>query len=151
MSVTVKKELLEACYAHVDSRIENAQSAMKDIQEAANQEMKSSTGDKYETSRAMMHLEKDKLATHLQDAQKLKEILSRINAETNHQTAHLGSLVKTDKGDFFIAISIGRLKVGKGDYFVVSPASPIGKAMMDCRPGDKVTFNNQHYKIKEVL
>ncbi|WP_258539158.1 hypothetical protein [Chitinophaga oryzae] len=46
-------------------RIAVTQRAMDEAQAAANQESKSSVGDKYETARAMSHMEKDMHARQL--------------------------------------------------------------------------------------
>ena len=55
---------------------------MVNAQEAANEEGKSSVGDKYETGRAMMQIERDKAAQQLDEALKLKNIIDQISIET---------------------------------------------------------------------
>ena len=51
---------------------------MVNAQQAANEEGKSSAGDKYETGRAMMQIERDKAAQQLDEALKLKNIIDHI-------------------------------------------------------------------------
>lgn len=61
----------------IGQRIATANEAMTRAQEAANSEEKSSAGDKYETGRAMGHLQKDMHARAM--AQSVKE-LAALNA-----------------------------------------------------------------------
>ena len=56
----LRKILYELCCTYADSRIRVAQEAIQQAQQAANMEEKSTAGDKYETGRAMAHLEKEK-------------------------------------------------------------------------------------------
>lgn len=83
--------------------------AIEHAQLAANEETKSSAGDKYETGRAMMQLEIEKQSVQLAEAMKLKHVLSQINPEKTTETIQSGSLVFTDQGNFYISISAGKL------------------------------------------
>lgn len=124
---------------------------MKDAQEAANQEEKSSAGDKYETTRAMMQIEKDKNAKQLEETIKLKKALSQINPNSSSDHVVLGSLVITDKGNFYISISVGKLKLDHIEYIAIAPTSPLGAAFMNRKVSESATFNGQVYKISKVL
>ena len=57
-----KKQLYDLCQAVVQQRIDTARHAMTAAQESANEEGKSSAGDKYETGRAMAQIERDRHA-----------------------------------------------------------------------------------------
>jgi len=57
----IKEELFKVCQAHIDERIFHLQETMKSTQDAVKDESKSSVGDKYETTRAMLHLETEQL------------------------------------------------------------------------------------------
>ena len=76
---------------------------MRNAQEAANEESKSSAGDKYETGRAMMQIERDNAAAQLDEALKLKKTLSLISASENHHVISLGSIVITKTFKAFIS------------------------------------------------
>ena len=71
----LKHSLLHKCHEFVESRISNARNALDEAQQAANEETKSSAGDKYNTERAMMQIERDKHAAQLVEAQKLQKAL----------------------------------------------------------------------------
>lgn len=146
----LKEELYKLCVARVDERLLNAENAMRNIQAAANEETKSSAGDKYETGRAMMHLEKEKLAEQLADASKMKVALGKIEPEKSNDKIGLGSLVKTPQAIYFIAVSLGLLKLNNKSAFVISPISPIGQAMIDKKKGDVFSFGGKTVEIEEV-
>ena len=99
---------------------------MVNAQQAANEEDKSSVGDKYETGRAMMQIERDKAAQQLDEALKLKNIIDQISVETGSGKIMLGSLVITNSKKIFISIGIGKLFLDDEEFLVVAPGSPLG-------------------------
>jgi transcription elongation GreA/GreB family factor len=147
---TLKQRLLTACRGHVESRIHILKQSMELAQQAANEEGKSSAGDKYETGRAMMQIERDQAARQLDEALKLRSTLDQISAHSNTETVALGSLVITSTKKIFISIGIGKLALDDEDFLVVGPASPLGKALMGLKQNDKVVFNNETLVIEEV-
>lgn len=147
----LKKELFQRCIQYVEHRIENAQSALNSAIDAANSEEKSSVGDKYETARAMAQLEQEKANHQLDEANKLKVMLLKINPDVSLSKAGTGSMVLTNKSNFFIAISAGKMVIDERDFFIIAPATPIGKQINGLRVGDSFTFNNQTHIINEIL
>jgi len=150
-SEIIKRELLKNSLALVEHRIANAKQAMNSAQESANAEGKSSAGDKYETGRAMAQIERDKAAQQLNEAMMLKNSLSLVSLKPACNQVSVGSVVKTDKNHFFIAISLGKLSVVDTDYFVIAPATPIGRILMGLHVGSQFSFNNQLHTIREIL
>ncbi|MDF2456349.1 MAG: 3-oxoacyl-ACP synthase [Cytophagaceae bacterium] len=148
---SVKHTLYDLCSSFVEERIQMYQKAMKDAQEAANNEEKSSAGDKYETTRAMMQIEKDKNAKQLEETIKLKKALSQINPNTSSETVALGSLILTDKGNFYLSISVGNIKADTIEYIAIAPTSPLGAIFMNKKVSETASFNGQVYKILQVL
>lgn len=149
--MNIKQELYERCYQHVEQRMQASRQAISEAKASADQETKSSAGDKYETGRAMMHLEMEKNAGQLEESLKLKHILDTIHLDANAESVQTGSLVTTNRGVFFIAISIGEVILQGKSYLVISAASPIGQKLIGLRAGDSMTFRNQTYTIKEIL
>lgn len=139
-----------ACKNVIAERLSMAQTAMTDAQSSANQEEKSSAGDKYETGRAMAQQERDKAATQVAEAIKMKEAFSRMNPTKNSTTIEFGSLVQTNQGYFYVGIAAGKLAVKGSACLAISPASPIGKLMMGKRSGEAVAFNKQTFEIQTV-
>lgn len=146
----VRKQLFDLCNAFADARITSAHEAMQQAQEAANAEEKSSAGDKYETGRAMAHLEKEKAMTQLAEANKLKTALSKINPTQRGTQATLGSVVITNKSNYYLAISAGKLMAAGKEYLALSPASPLGAQLTGCSAGDTITFQGKPISILAV-
>ena len=146
----IKRELYKLCQDYLQKRIDAAQQAIQTAQSAANEETKSSSGDKYETGRAMMQLEIEKNAGQLSESLKLKHALDQINPDQTPGIVQSGSLVITDQGSFFIAISLGKVVLHNQSYLVVSPGSPIGQKLLGLKPGDEMTFNHMAYVVQEL-
>src|ERR1700716_2356496 len=122
----LKAELHKRCADYVKMRMEAAEQGIKEAQQASKEDTKSSAGDKYETGRAMMQQETDRNAVQLNETNKLKVALNQLHYLVISDTAETGSLVITNNGNFFIAISAGVLMVNGETYFAISPASPVG-------------------------
>jgi transcription elongation GreA/GreB family factor len=149
--IELKKELYKQCLNYVQKRMEAAQQAIEEAQKASNDDTKSSAGDKYETGRAMMQQETDRNAVQLNETNKLKVALNQLNYLVISDTAETGSLVITNNGNFFIAISAGVLMVNGETYFAISPASPVGLRLKGQKTGYEFDLNNKHYQIKKII
>jgi hypothetical protein len=148
--ILLKERLLAECKRYVASRISTANESMVNAQQAANEEGKSSVGDKYETGRAMMQIERDKAARQLDEALKLKNIIDQISTEMGTEKIMLGSLVITNSKKIFISIGIGKLFLDDEEFLVVAPGSPLGKQLMGLEVNDETMFNNERLTILEI-
>jgi transcription elongation GreA/GreB family factor len=151
MNTSLKEKLLALCVQYVGGKIHAASEAMRNAQEAANEESKSSAGDKYETGRAMMQIERDKAATQLDEALKLKKTLSLISTSGSHNVISLGSIVLTKTFNAFISVGPGKLNIDGVDYFIVTPMSPLGKTLSGLNVGAEFTFNNKPNTVLEIF
>ncbi len=136
--------------AQVQERMDIAKASMDEIQAAANNETKSSAGDKYETSRAMGQINKDMYARQFYSASNEWQVLQRINIDMHFKEAFPGAIVETEIGFFFISISAGKISTDGCQMIAVSPQSPIGKALYGKKMGDQFLFNNKMIAIKNV-
>ena len=107
----IKKQLHGKCSEITQQRVSDLSEIIQEAQDAANNETKSSAGDKHETGRAMAQLETEKLSKQLFEALKLEQVLSQINPNTEHKQVGLGSLVTTNNGIFYISVSLGKLEI----------------------------------------
>jgi hypothetical protein len=139
------------CVEYVQNRINEAKLAVESAKDSADEETKSSAGDKYETGREMMQQETDRNQAQLNEAIKLMNALSGINYSSPYSTAETGSLVFTNNGKFFIAISAGTLHIGPQAYYVVSQVSPIGLKLKGKKQGDEFDLNGRIYKIEDII
>lgn len=147
----LKKELHSLCVNYVQNRIDTVMYAIKATQQAANEETKSSAGDKYETGRAMMQQETDRNQAQLNEAKKLMATLNHISWSGVSKAAETGSLIFTNNGKFYIAISAGTLTINGESFFAVSPASPIGLKLKGQKAGDEFNLNGKSYRIETIL
>lgn len=145
-----KEQIHNACLEEVNSRMDRLKADLKEAQEAANEEGKSSMGDKYETGRAMAHLETEKYASQLSTARDMKSVLEGFNPRKIRDQAGAGSLIRTTQGIFYLSVSLGQMKIGEETFFAVSPVSPVGQAMLDKRAGDQFELNGRSYTINKI-
>ena len=150
-NLELKQQLYKQCVDFVEERLSNIQKQIKGIQESLTSETKSSAGDKHETGRAMLQLEREKAGHQLAEVEKLKEALSKIDIENSSETIGLGSVVFTTKVNYFIAISAGQLEVGPDQFFAISPNTPIGLLLMGKTIDNNITFREQKFLIKTVF
>lgn len=135
----------------MEQRINSAKASMEAVQEAANEETKSSAGDKYETGRAMMQQEQDKAAGQLMEALKLKKVLDQLNPDREQPAVGMGSLVKTSLGNFYISASIGQLSMEGIDYMIISPVAPLAQQLAGLKAGEELNFNGRKFKVEQVI
>lgn len=146
----IKKRLYEICMEYVEDRIRNAESAISTARESANDDTKSSAGDKYETTREMMQQEIDRNRKQLDESMKLKLILNQIDPAKSSDLVEQGSLVHTNLGIFYISISKGQISVDGKTYFAISSVSPIGQLLMRKKKGAEAVFNGKAIKVQEL-
>ncbi|MDW5289535.1 3-oxoacyl-ACP synthase [Formosa sp. PL04] len=147
----IKQQLLKLCEAFIDKRLANVKHNIAEVQEALTSETKSSAGDKHETGRAMLQLEREKFGTQLSEVNQVKQALSKINVLKQSETICLGSAIITDKSNYFIAISAGEIEFNNIKYFAIAPNTPIGQLLLSKKVGDKIVFRNQDFEIIKVI
>ncbi len=143
-----KSDLLQVVYGKLSEKIRTLEQLIADTR-AANNETKSSMGDKYETSREMVQQEINKLQLQLNDSISARNSLASINVSP-HETIAAGSLVKTQRGLFFIAVPVGEIVFGNEKIFVLSPESPLATAMWGKKTGDSVLVNHTEHNIIQI-
>lgn len=114
---------------------------MDAAQQSANQEEKSSAGDKYETGRAMAQNTRDQAARQLAEAQSLAAALARLPTPAEPQAeARLGTLVYTSAGVYLLGIGLGQVGAGPPGVFALSAAAPVARLLLGCRPGQTLAL-----------
>lgn len=151
ISIALKRKLLANCREIIEQRIRIARNAMNEAQDAANTELKSSAGDKYETGRAMMLIERENHAIQLSEALHVKKVLEQISVDKKLNQVQTGSLVVTTNGNFFVAIGVGKIMIDENAFFVVSPSSPIGMKLKNIQKGEAINFNGKNVKILDII
>lgn len=146
----IKQDLYQFCDIYVSGRIARIRKQISAIVESLASETKSSAGDKHETGRAMLHLEREKLGQQLAEAEKMKQLLSKVDINTNTDLVGLGNLVITHQGSYFVAISAGEFKNRDIQVFCISANTPIGKLILKKSIGDTVIFKDEMIEVLEI-
>ena len=150
MSQHIKKQLYNACRIFLQERLDAVHDIIASVQESLESETKSSAGDKHETGRAMLQLEREKAGKQLAALQQQEELLAKVSIEGSSEVIRLGSLVATNKGMFFIGISKGLIRLEKQDYFAIAPNAPIGQLLLGKKVGDTFSFNGNDFQIIQI-
>jgi hypothetical protein len=150
LQLKIKLELFKHCKAFVNKRAQTVEEIILSNQKALQSETKSSAGDKHETGRAMLQLEMEKASQQLEGISQMNEILAKINFSEASNKAHLGSIVFTEIGNYFLSISAGQIIVDCQKYFAVSVSSPIGKLLLGKSENEVIFFNGIDHRILKI-
>ena len=107
----MKQQLFEACSDIVNERSRIITQSMESHKKALFSETKSSAGDKHETGRAMIQLEMEKAGQQLESIHQMKKLLGKIELVVHREIISLGSLAITDKGNYYLSLSIGQVDI----------------------------------------
>lgn len=146
-----KTALKEKCISFIEERMDTLRHAIAQAQISANEETKSSAGDKYETSRAMGHLAKDMYARQLNENGKELASLISIDCTVKKTTVQPGSFVRCGDVSYFILAGIGKITYDGETIYLISPNAPVAKLLIGKYKGDMVTINTKTLPILEIF
>ncbi|KAA0991715.1 transcription elongation factor [Dyadobacter aurulentus] len=142
-----KSTVLQHLKSLLEERMRVAWDAMEAAQESANDQGKSSMGDKYETSRSMGQLDRNMHARQFEQTRQERLILERVNPGEKSQRVAVGSLLETTAGWFFVAVSLGSVKINEETVLAVSSSSPVGASLLGKEVGNKFDFMKKQHEI----
>lgn len=142
-----KSVLIQHLKTLLDERMKAAWTAMEAAQQSANEQGKSSMGDKYETSRSMGQLDRDMFAKQYETARQERLVLERISETEVPARSAVGTLLDTTAGKFMIAVSIGKISIEGETVVAISPSSPVGAVMLGKVSGDTFAFMGKEHRI----
>lgn len=146
----VKQALHNGCVLFTQNRLDTINKTILELQESLTSETKSSAGDKHETGRAMVQLEREKAGHQLAEIQKVNQLLAKISTEKTSKVIGLGSVVYTTKSNYYIAISAGELEVDTQKFYAIAANTPIAQLLLGKTIGDDIVFRNQNFAITDV-
>lgn len=146
-----KQQLKDACISALEDRKKNIEAAMREAQEGANSEEKSSAGDKHETSRAMSHLNQEMNARQLEATNKELSALHALNVSVILDKVAVGAVVVSKEHLYFIAAGLGRMMIDGQKVTFLSPTAPLAVLMRQKQAGDKFELNGKVEEIVEVF
>lgn len=150
IKASIKQELQRMMHAQINKQLDSLHQAKISIEESKRNETKSSAGDKFETGRAMMQMELDKLQAQLDQLNMVRTQLKQLDDKQTYDKVQLGALVITDKGNFYISVSLGKFVIEENSFFAISANAPLAKALLGKHSGDQIKFRDQKYLINKV-
>ena len=130
--------------------LDNSKSAMLQSQESANEE-KGKMGDKFESFREQMQIDRDMHARQYDAALQGMAALKKIDPSKEQKLVSLGAVVITDFQKLFISASLGQISANGENYVAVSASTPIYTILAGKKKGDSFTFREKKYKVLEVV
>jgi len=150
-SINLKQKLANSCQRQIQLRLDHINSEISDLQEALNSETKSSAGDKHETGRAMIQLERESLGHRLAEIEQIMTTVQRIDTLGFYETVRLGSVVYTTQFNYFIAASCGEIDLDSTKFYTISPAAPMAQLLLSKKEGDVLEFRGNEITILKIL
>lgn len=146
----LKIKLLNACKKQLASRREAVDTILANVAHSLKEETKSSAGDKHETGRAMLQLERENAGKQLAQIEKLELILKRVSTTVSSGPVHLGSVIVTSQYNYFIAIPAGEITINGQMFYAIGATSPIGQRLLGKEEGDEVGFRESIFAINSI-
>ena len=143
-----KTELLLLIKTKLSEKIQQLEKLIAETR-ASNNDTKSSMGDKYETGREMLQQEINNLQVQLNEVLKQQDFLKTILPKSSEK-AEKGAIVKTERGLFFISVSLGKITFENQKIICISPESPLAKAMSGKQKNEVFSINNMNQKIENI-
>ena len=148
--MTLKEQILLECKNLLLSKIQIETNQLNDLLESTRNETKSSAGDKYETGRAMLQIEQDNTRARLRALAVQQAALNQLSSGTGNICVMAGSLVKTNRGHFFISVALGKLMVDGQQVVTISANSPLGQKLTGMKLLEEVVVNGITYRVESI-
>lgn len=148
--MTLKQKIHNQYLQLILDKVNMLQQILDGLKESGSNETKSTAGDKHEIALAMLQIEQANNRGQLQQAFLQKDIFEKINPANKSQKIMRGSLIKTNKGCFYMSVALGKILTEGVTVFAVSPQSPLGEKMMGLSAGDTIEINKNVYCIESV-
>lgn len=149
--IAFKIRLLGKCKELIEQRIDATVTAINNAQLAANSEEKSSAGDKYETSRAMNHLEKDMFSRQLAANNNELNLLNSINCLNLYDSVTAGCFIQCERCSFFIAGGLGKIYFEGREIYLLSPHAPVARLFYTKKMGSMINFKEGKMVIQALF
>lgn len=150
--INLKDLLFNHCENHINTKLKNYLKIDQELFKSLNEETKSSAGDKHETTRAMIQIEREKNSKRIKEIENLKKQLIIIKSvQSDNSKVSPGSIILTSTNNYFISISSEIFSNDTSKFYCVSINTPIAKAYLGKMIGDIVTFNNIDSKIEKII
>ena len=146
----MKKRVVDFITLLIKDKTKLLKFELDSINKEKNNIKKSSAGDKFETSRALMQTEYDKIDNQLLIFKNQLRAIKSISLTDKKNKVGVGSFIKTNKSFYFISIGLGKQIIDNNAINIISLSSPIGKLLNNKKKGDKIVFNYREELIENI-
>lgn len=147
----MKIHIIKQYHQLLQDKIDVYQDLINSLTEDAQNDAKSSAGDKHETTLSKLHIEQEKIAVKIKEALEQQSILLKLDIDQISDKVILGSLVKTNHLTVLVATALPKINFENQNIFAISPQSPLGIQIMGKQVNDEFLVNNVNYQILEIL
>ena len=144
----LKIKLLSKCREQLKGMADDFQHEMDEAQQSANEY--GAPKDRYDAYRTQLLRKRDMFAQQLAKLNTQIDVLDRIDLGKKCDVVEFGAFVVTDKQKLFISTGLGKIECDGEEFYAISPAVPIYKAMEGKKEGDEFTFNGRKSKILKI-
>ena len=134
----------------INHKIDLVRQTLNGLKESASNETKSTAGDKHETALAMLQIEQENANKQLENLLSQKRLIEKITPSVQPKKIANGTLVKTNKGYFFLSIALGKIIVEGAAVMALSPQSPLGSKLMGLNAGETANVNGVTYVVESI-
>lgn len=146
--MTLKQKIYNHFLDKINGKIKDLDLVLAGLKESGSNETKSTAGDKHETALAMLQIEQANVRKQREEAMLQKSVLLKINPAIAAIQIVNGSLVKTNKGFFFLSMAGGKALIEGKEVTAISFQSPLGKKLAGLRVGDITEINGNSFTIE---
>ena len=146
----MKKRVIDFITILIKDKTQLLKFELDSINKEKNNLKKSSAGDKFEISRALMQIEYDKIHNQLLILKNQLRAIKSISLSDKKKKVGVGSFIKTNKSFYFISIGLGKQIIDNNAINIISLSSPIGKLLNNKKKGDKIVFNYKEELIENI-
>lgn len=148
--MNIKEKLLQTHLEIITDKIDAFQDMISQMASDAQNDAKSSAGDKHETALSMMHLEQEKLSKKVAEAIETRAYLSKIDGSRISDTVGLGSFLRINSIYLYISAALPKLVIDEMSILCISADAPLAVALMGKKLNDTIVFNGSEFLINHL-
>ena len=147
----LKKNVIDAFKLVLQDKIDVYESLLNSLTTDAQNDAKSSAGDKHETTLSKLHIEQEKITIKLKEAYIQLQQINKIDTSKKTNQVVNGSLVITNHVTVLICIALPKITINNMSIFGISPQSPLGIKLMGKKLVDQFEVNKVNYEIIKII
>lgn len=145
-----KQKLMIHLYKLVSEKIDQLHLQLIELDDAIAHETKSSAGDKYETNRELLNLEKGKYIGQLTVQKNYLKLIHQIKQEKTSLIIDFGTLIQTNNLYYLMGIPLGKIIFEGELLFCLGMHAPLSQLLKRRCKGDCIEFNNNTIEILSI-